>query len=131
MGKPTVRLTVRQIEREDVFHDMARLHLSHRPNSPAGTVLKIKADKRLVYRAARGAPANLKDSIWIDLKTRQALGLQANVEADLEISKANCFEEMFWTWNATNPAARIATRVSVVSLILGLVGLGLGVVSLF
>ena len=125
-----VALMVRPLEREDVFEDMVRVHLSHRPKSKAGAVIKVSANGRTTRAIARGAPKNSRDEIFLDLATRQKLGLNLNQAAELKISAASTFDELIWAWNATNAMPRIASRLAVLSVVLGFVGLLLGSVSL-
>lgn len=125
-----VTLVVRPLEREDVFEDMVRVHLSHRPNSKAGSVIKVRANGQTTRAIARGAPGNSREEIFLDLATRQKLGLSLNQAADIKILAASTFDELIWAWNATNAMPRIASRLAVLSIVLGVVGLLLGLISL-
>ena len=124
------RLTVRPLEREDVFHDMVRLHLDHRIDSQAGRVIVIEANGQKVRALARGAPANSRTTIHMDLAMREKLGVSLKEEVDFAILPGDMLDEWAWAWNATNAMPRIAARLAVLSLLLGLIGLVLGMIAL-
>lgn len=123
-------LTVKSLTREDVFGDMARVHQSHRPGTKAGDVIVIWACGRHVQALARGAPANNRTSIYLDMATRDRLGIKLSQEVDFTIGKADFLDEILWAWTATDAMPRIAARLGVLSIVLGIVGLILGIISL-
>ena len=123
-----MKLTVTELKTEDVFLDMARVHQSHRPRISAGQILKVRFGRKSCLLVARGARANQRGSLSIDLKTRRALGIPAyGEEVDLTLSKANAFEDLVWGWRASEPISRIAVRLGLISVLLGLLGVGLGI----
>jgi hypothetical protein len=125
------RLTVKQQSLSDIFEDMARLHLDHRPGAPAGRVIAIEANGRTVRAIARGAPNNRRDTIHLDSAMRQRLGVKPNQVVDFTIRIGNWRDDIAWAWHATNAMPRIAIRLATLSVALGVVGLMLGAISLF
>lgn len=129
--QPCVCLTVREIGLEDVFLDMVRVHISHRPGVSAGRILTVECNGVFVPLVARGAHDNSRDEIWLDLETRGRLGgLKPNVAYNFKLHTATWSECMRWAWSATDPAYRIPAKISLISVALGVVGLFLGIVSL-
>lgn len=126
-----ISLHVKQISREDVFHDIVRLHLDHRPFAKAGRVLVVEAKGRCIRAVARGAPKNDKTGIWLDLEARKKLGLPAKGAEQFTFRKASLLDEVLWAWSATDAMPRIAARLGVVSVGLGAVGVILGVWSVW
>jgi hypothetical protein len=50
---------------------------------------------------------------------------------DFLIQAGTTSDEVLWAWNATNAMPRIAARLSVASVGFGVIGLAVGVMSLF
>lgn len=126
-----VELTVRAMDREDVFEDMARVHLSHRPFAKAGAVFVIHVNGRKAIVTARGAPKNSRSNIHLDLETRKMLCVELNKSYDFEFLEADCLDEICWAWRATSAMPRIAARLAILSTSLGCLSILLGVVSFF
>lgn len=121
-----IELTVRQVDWEDVFHDMVRVHYAHRPFAKAGAVILVEHGGKKARLVARGAPKNSKSDIWLDLRSREQLGLKSNAQASFTFRKASLCDEFRWVWSATNAMPRIAARLALISVGLGLLGVLLG-----
>lgn len=122
-----MKLNVTELRLSDVFLDMVRVHQSHRPGIPAGKICRVRHGSKSVLLVARGARANQRTSVSVDLKTRKALGISKfGEEADVTFHRATLWDEMVWGWHTSEPATRIAFRLGAISLILGLVGIILG-----
>ena len=130
ISKDPITLTVRQVEREDVFHDVVRVHLDHRPFAQAGTVVVVGHAGREVRLVARGAPKRDKTGVWLDLRSREKLGLKPNEQAPITFKQATICDEFKWAWSATDAMPRIAARLGLLSVGLGLLGVLLGALSL-
>ena len=50
---------------------------------------------------------------------RQKLGVTENKVAELTFEEASLLDEFLWAWSATDAMPRIATRLGVISLALG------------
>jgi hypothetical protein len=124
-------LTVRQLQLNEVFQDMARVAFEHRPHSKAGKVIVLKARGMTARALARGAPGREPDSIYLDDATRDRLGLSVGEQVDFTISPGRFWDEFRWGFSATNAVHRVATRLGLISVGLGLLGLLLGLVALW
>jgi hypothetical protein len=125
-----VELTVKSAALSDVFGDMARVNKDYRPFAKAGRVIRIRCEGKMVRAVARGEPAGGKDRIILDSSTRQKLGVKLNTPTNFTFEMADSWDEFVWAWQATDAMPRIAARLGLISVILGLIGLGLGIVSL-
>jgi hypothetical protein len=132
LGKRTITVELKVVEAglSDVFSDIARFHLDHRPFARAGKIVVLKAGTKTARVVARGANGNSKDTISLDSATRERLVVKANQKATFDIQKASFADEVIWAWTATDAMPRIAARLSAVSVCLGLIGLILGIISL-
>jgi hypothetical protein len=126
-----VELLVTKAKSEDVLHDIVRLDLTYRPFARAGRVIRIRHDSKSVLAIARGHPSENTSDISLDSELRRRLGLEANQRATFTFEKAGFWGEFIWAWSATNAVPRIAARLALLSLVLGIFGLVSGVISLF
>jgi hypothetical protein len=129
-GSPMVLLTVHQLDKEDIFQDMVRIHPSHRSGIGAGRICRVTAIGVTVLAAARGSPSNRTDGIWLDDAMRKHLGVKEDEQVDFKIARARWFEEFTWMWNAADPASRAAGRLGLISFALGVIGFALGIITL-
>lgn len=127
----TITLTVREAKFEDVFEDLVRVHHCHRQFSNAGEVIIVAVNGREVPLVARGAHGQDRTSIWLDLKSRQKLGIKPNQQYEFTFKKACLAKQLNWAWHTSSPTPRIAARLGLISVFLGLTGLFLGMISLF
>lgn len=125
------RLKIIELRTADVFQGMVRVHRKHRRDVPAGRVCKMSCNGKSVLLVARGARRNQPDSVAVDLRTRNRLGISSyDHEVEVDFKPANWLDEVLWGWHASEPISRIATRLGAISLFLGLLGAVLGTVSL-
>jgi hypothetical protein len=120
----------------EVFRDMARVSERYRvdPNTrpiEEGSIckVKVKTDKRSIRLALRGDEQD-RDLIQVDDKTRKRLVLTVGTYADFEFRRVTLIGEFLWAWSASDTAYRIAARLSLLSLLLGVIGLGLGIIGI-
>ena len=114
----------------DVHEDIVRVEISHRKGTRAGHVVKVCVNGKSAYCVARGMRANKSGVISLDSASRAKLGLEDGRSYSFEISKATFCGEICWAWNATAAMPRIAARLAVLSVALGLIGFLLGIISL-
>jgi len=133
LSKQTIKVDLQVIAADlgDVFSDIARLDFDHRPFARAGHIVVIKVGSRRARVVARGIIGNQKHCISLDSATRERLGVKSGQKVKFEICKANFFDEAIWAWTATDAMPRIAARLSAISVALGLIGLLLGIISLW
>jgi hypothetical protein len=126
-----MRLMVHQVLRDDIFHDMVRVHRSHREGINAGQIIRVSANGKTVLAVARGAPGNDTNGIWLDDVMRTRLSFKEGATAKFKMDKASWLQEFTWLWHSSDPVNRTAGRLGVISFVLGLFGLALGLISLF
>lgn len=122
-----VELEVANVVRDDVMNDLVRVHLKYRPFSRAGQVIVIKCNGKKLRLAARGPKAGQSDKIGLDSEARSSLGLKPGDKVWFEFCEACFWDEWLWAWSATDAMPRVAARLGLFSILLGLLGLGLGI----
>src|SRR5262249_8587120 len=126
-----VSLVVHELEKDEFLHDIVRVHYSHRQDIKAGQICCLTVNGFTVLAAARGAPKNDVNGIWLPDAMRSHLGLKKGMRAEFKIEKARWDQQFAWLWYSSDPVNRTAGRLGVISFILGLIGLALGLISLF
>jgi len=125
-----MRLAVKQLSLSDVFSDRVRVHHSHRIGIAAGEVCVVEMNGRKVRSVARGH--NPPGELCVDLKTRRKLGVPDWQQTpEVEIKSANWLDYCLWGLNASEAVVRVSCWLAVISIALGAIGLGLGVLSLW
>lgn len=126
-----MELLVKQVDAEDIFNDMVRVHTSHRPGIPAGTICKINANGIAILAVARNTRSNERDIIAIDDALRTRLGVKEGKSYDFKIAEAGFLDQFAWGCLASNPVNRIASRLAALSIILTEIGLLLALWSVY
>ena len=128
------QLFVHRLESEAKYKDIVRVSQTEfksetgEPILHKNNVYRLTANKRSVLVALRGSHRN---GIAMDMVTRKRLGLEEGRSYHFEFGRAGWVGQFIWTWEATDPAYRIASRLGLISLVLGVVGVLLGILSLF
>jgi hypothetical protein len=130
-----VRLTVQRANLEDVYRDIGRIPEDHRKDSRGstvkeGSVCKVSVGQKHSFVLLRGLQDSQDAVIRLDERKRNELGLNLGDTADFSFSKVRLWGELRWAWQASDPAYRVSARLGVLSLVLGLIGLFLGILSL-
>jgi hypothetical protein len=130
-----MKLRVARIRQEDVYKDIARIPEAHRfdrrgKRIPEARICKVTTGGRSVLLSLRGQQEHGEPAIQIDDKTRQALGIEEGREAEFAFRKVGWPGQFLWAWRAADPAYRIAARLGLLSVILGLAGLAIAVMTL-
>ncbi len=131
------KLEVANIHWSDVYKDIARIPEVFRIDDkgqtiPEGTVCRVSAPGgKSVLLALRGQQEHNSPAIHIDERTRNRLGIKVRDEVALAIRQLGWWGQFRWALDASDPAYRIASQLAVVSVALGLLGLGLGVVGIW
>lgn len=126
-----MKLTVRAAEREDIYRDIARIPEQHRRTRRGellkeGAVCRLSLGTRHAYVLLRGLPD--EDAvIRLDERTRNRLAIRPGQDAEFDLRSARVFDDFVWAWQASDPAYRINARLASLSVALGLLGLGLGI----
>lgn len=131
-----LRLVVKEADAADVYRDIGRIPEVHRKDRrghpvPEGSVCKLGAAGKSVYVAIRGMGDSQEPAIWIDAKIRDNLAVKAGQEYEFDLRRVWWPGQFRWAWSASDPAYRIAARMGFLSLVLGVIGLVLGLISFF
>lgn len=130
-----MKLRVHQAAKEDVYRDIVRIPEQYRLDAkgkivPEGAICKISTSDKTAHCIVRGAQNSSLPEIFIDERSRNLLGISQGDDVDFEIKTVGFWGQFWWAWNASDPAYRIAARLSLLSVVLGLIGLLLGFFSL-
>jgi hypothetical protein len=117
-------LEVHEVEKGEVFSDVVRIHESRRGGRRAGRVYRIKIGRRTKHAVVRGLKDEQAGWIRLDEALRDKLGVKPGDMVDPKLSRAGLFGWLAYMINASEPAVRAASWISIVSL-------GLGVLSIF
>ena len=129
-----MKLTVRQIPRQDIYKDMVRIPETYRldvhdQKIPEGTICKLSMLGRGKLLAVRGRLGMDRQEVFMDDKTRADLKVECGQDYDFQIRRTSWVGHIFWSARASDPAYRIPAKIALVSLILGVVGIALGILS--
>ena len=129
-----LQLVVHAANREDIYRDVARVPEKHRLDAggqqiPEGSVCRVVTPRSSTYVILRGLADSSEPVIRLDERQRNLLGLSQGDEVLFRFEKAGWWGELRWACNASEPAYRLASRLGVVSALLGLLGLLLGLFS--
>src|SRR5262245_17274694 len=113
----------------DVFHDRARIPESFRGPIREGRVCKICVGGKSALLEIRGT-AKSENIIEIGELARSALGVEDGESHAFCIREVSWIGQFRWAWSASDSASRIAARLGVLGLFLGLIGIGLGIIAL-
>lgn len=126
-------LRIKQSRLADVMADIARFDNSHRTFDGklvrAGRVVVLKVNGKTARVVARGPAGVEKDEISLSSEIRDRLDVTTGKQVNFTIAKANWIDDFLWAWSATDAMPRIAARLGVISVFLGLMGLIFGIIS--
>ena len=130
-----ILLRVKKASSEDVYRDIVRIPELYRKDSkgktiPEGSVCEISAKTNSIFAIIRGKGDIEEGSIWLDERERNLLGLFVGEEVEFKLESVGFIGQICWGWRASDVAYRIVTRLAVTSVILGIIGLFLGILSL-
>lgn len=123
-----MRLTVRQLEKPDVYKDLVRVPERHRKDGTGrpireSSICKVTVEGRSTLVSARGLAGETAEIIRMDDKTRLDLGVTDGSEHDFTLERVWWPNQFRWAWNSSDPAPAIAARIGLVSLSLGVLSL--------
>jgi hypothetical protein len=67
--------------------------------------------------------------VRMDERLRNLLRVSVGDKIDVAVSKVGLYGQFRWAWSASDPAYRVAARLALLSVVLGLLGAALGLVS--
>ena len=129
------KLTVYEMPVEDSWKDMARIPKNHRVDVRGkrirrATICNVTIgdkNKLLALRGCRDRDAR----ILLDSSTRLDLDVQVGESYEVELHRVGWLGYWRWAWDAADPAYRVPAQISLISLVLGVIGLLLGALSLW
>jgi len=131
-----VRLSVQHLPTDEVYHDIARIPEEHRKDPHGQRIsrgevcqLRCKETGKRVFIVLYGGSKNAE--IQIDNRTRRNLGVTVEHDYDFELIPSGFWGEVRWALGSGDVVYRFSSKVALVSLFLGLVGVALGVLALF
>ncbi len=123
----TPNLKVQKAQWDDAHSDIVRINKDQRGGFEKGRVCKISINGKSEYVILRGTDE--KDVITLDYDLRQRLALHPRDEKQFILTRGFWLsDEIKWAWNATDASYRVAARLGLVSLFLGLVSFAIAVV---
>ena len=133
--KHYIRLRVKKASSEDVYRDIVRVPELYRKDSkgktiPEGNVCKISSKNNSIFAIVRGKGDAEEESIWLDERERNLLGLLVGEEVEFKLKSVGLLGQICWGWRASDIAYRVATRLAVASVVFGILGFLLGILSL-
>jgi len=131
-----IKLVVKKAAEADVYRDIARVPEVHRKDwrgqtIPEGSVSKLSISGKSAYILLRGKEDEAEVAIWLDERTRNRLGINVGQEAEFEFHPVGLWGQTCWAWNASDPSYFVVARLAVLSVVLAVIGLALGVLSVF
>ena len=126
-----MKLIILASAREDVYRDIVRVPEQYRLDKkgvvvPEGSVCKLTVAGRAAYAIVRGYTESMEPSIRMDERLRNLLNITKGTEIEIQFALAGPWGEFLWAWNASDPAYRVAAKMALLSVALGVVGLLIG-----
>src|SRR4051812_40593388 len=130
-----MKLVIRPAALEDVYRDIVRVPETFRLDKnkgviPEGSVCKVCSPVSSSYAIARGLGNSPQPVIQMDERLRNILRVSVDQEVEIRLKVVGLWGQFAWAWIASDPAYRVAARLGLLSLILGVFGLVLGLISL-
>jgi len=127
-----VTLEVHENKKEDVYCDRVRIPEGFRGSVREGRICKISVEGKGGLLEIRGILDEPRGIIRMDERTRRdVFGILTEKRYDFDIREAGWLGQFLWAWEASDSAARIAARLGLLGLILGVIGLGVALIPLF
>ncbi len=133
-----LKFVVKQADQQDVYRDIVRIQERYR-KTPRGVLVKEGEVCKIVAQETglsaivilRGRHGDDEASVWMDERVRQSLGLSVGHEAYLLLESHIWLGSLRWAMGSSDIAYRITAQLALLSASLGVLGLALGILSLF
>jgi hypothetical protein len=128
-------LRVRPATAAEVYHDIARIpevfrQDRHGRTIPEATLCEVRSAFGSAFLFVRGYHGKSEPIIVIDERTRNLLKLDVDQYAEFEFDPCDGCGELRWAWNASEPAYRISVRLAILSVVLGIIAIGIALLPL-
>jgi hypothetical protein len=127
-------LEVHQFSGTEIYRDIIRVNETHRIDKrkkriKEGRVCLVRANGRKCFAVLRGYQDNTAPQIRMDDYTRGAdkLNLKCGQSYEFEFKKVGLIGEWRWAWRASEMGYRVASRIAIIGLVMGLAGLFIGI----
>lgn len=129
-----MQLKIMPVPKEDVYKDIVRIPEQYRLDArgnviPEGNICKVAVGGKSAYAILRGCGDEIEPIICVDERLRNSLGLSRGDDKEFRLTPVGFWGQYCWAWNASDPAYRVVARLSLLSVILGGLGLALGLLS--
>lgn len=125
-----VNLKVGPADYDDIARDMVRINIKDRPcQIGRHEIISLRVGNRRKLVTVRGN--NVAGTINVDIDNREDLGVVLDQTFEFELKRARWWEKVVWQWGATDPAVQQSARIAALSFVLGLIGLILGLISVW
>lgn len=117
-------LKVRRLPDDDTYKDIVRIAEVHRVDKDGetieeSTVCWIGGSPHSALAVLRGYQDSDRAEIHMDDRTRSRLGVRLDEVHEFDFRRAGLWGQLRWAWNASETGYRVASRLAVVGLILG------------
>jgi hypothetical protein len=119
------RLRVRLLPQEDVYKDIVRVPEVYRIDKNGKLIEEsamrwIEGTPRSSVAVLRGHQNCSDPEIHMDERTRNRLGVKLDESHDFKFRSAGPWGQLKWAWKASETGYRVASRLAVIGLILGI-----------
>ncbi len=130
-----MRLTVRKAKYDDIYRDIIRIPEPYRYDRnkrkiKEGSICRVTIDGISTFAILRGCRDSAEPLIFIDERLRDELKVHEHDQIEVQLEHASLIGQFSWAWNASETAYRVAARMALLSVILGLTGFIMGAFSL-
>jgi hypothetical protein len=137
MEAGNMRLRVQMARKEEVYRDIVRIPEPYRLDEsgeviPEGQVRRITVGKKCAFVILRGDQESTETTISMGEVTRNKLDLKCSQTVEVGLDRPLCRQycEYRWAWGATEISYRVAAKLALTSVVLGVFGLVLGIFAL-
>ncbi|MDE2029724.1 MAG: hypothetical protein KGI97_04070 [Alphaproteobacteria bacterium] len=116
----SVSLEVHPVEDDDAYRDIVRVARWDRGEIKAGSVCRFSTPKGYAYLMLRNTHNGNRGKILMDRNSLNKLNIDNGEKYNFVIREAGFWGELCWIWTATDPVYRVAGRLGVLSLVLGI-----------
>lgn len=121
------RLTVVKAKEEEVYRDIVRVPEAQRTDRNGrmikeGEICEISGNHRKAFAILRGNEQSTAPNILMDERTRNALCVCLNQKYEFQFTQVSLWGQARWAWSASDIGYRVATRIAIVALVLGILG---------
>jgi hypothetical protein len=125
-------LRVDKAKKEDVYQDIARIPEDYRCDENGNVIeegkaceIAVETESTIIF--VRGNNETKSPCIMLDEVTRKRLRINTGDKVDFKLMPIGIFRQLFWAWSASDPSYRVAARLAIISMFLGVFGFVVGI----